>query len=136
MKLSERVHLIASGQAGCALSHPADCNAYALQAESGRWLLIDTGCGQESSRLVAELQRDGVEPSACAAILVTHGHLDHSGGAAWLSQQLGAPVWAGALTASWLRAGNEAAIGLAAAKSAGVYGAEFHLEPCPIVHEL
>jgi len=64
-----------------------------------RWgdaaILVDSGARETVDRLDAELRAGGVEPSALRAVILTHGHADHAGGAAHLAA-LGVPVIAGA----------------------------------------
>jgi glyoxylase-like metal-dependent hydrolase (beta-lactamase superfamily II) len=65
------------GQAG-ALS------SYVLDAE--RPVLVDAGTADSTERTLAALDRLGVAPEAVAAVLVTHVHLDHAGGAGALAR--------------------------------------------------
>mgnify|MGYP001238879593 CR=1 FL=1 len=45
--------------------------------------------GGEVERILAAIREVGVTP---VKILLTHGHIDHVGGAAWLAEHLGVPV--------------------------------------------
>ena len=134
MRISRRVYLTASGRMGCSLSRAEDCNAYAVDC-GGPVLLIDSGVGGAGS-ITANLKQDGVDLARVEALLLTHGHLDHSGGAAALHRELGVPVWCSLETAQALEAGDEAAISLAAAKQAGVYPESLRLESCPVARKL
>lgn len=131
MKISNRVHLIASGWLGCSMSNPNDCNVYAVRCGSG-YIVIDAGVGIGSEDILRELANDSIPPSQIEAILLTHGHLDHSGGAHCLHEKLQAPVFASQLTSDALQNGNEEAISLADAKRAGVYPPDIKLKPCPV----
>ncbi len=69
-----------------------ETNAY-LFMEGGRNILIDTGIDSEAnrSRIREELQRRGAwGPDA---ILLTHGHLDHSGLAAYIQRETGSEIF-------------------------------------------
>ena len=131
MKISDRIHLIASGLLGCSLTHDSDCNVYAIDC-GGEFTLIDSGCGIESERLIDNLKLDGIPLDRVTLLLLTHGHLDHSGGAGWLRDHLGLKVAASVGTARVLEAGDEEAISLAAAKRAGIYTADVCFTACPV----
>ena len=57
--------------------------------EDGRCILLDAGLYREREELVQSLQEAGLTP---AALVCTHTHVDHSGGAAWLQAEFGLPV--------------------------------------------
>src|SRR5438552_2787460 len=52
----------------------------------GGAVLIDAGLDPSAEAIRAELARRGMGPSAVRAILLTHGHRDHWGGAAQFPQ--------------------------------------------------
>ncbi|WP_127792581.1 MBL fold metallo-hydrolase [Agromyces sp. LHK192] len=56
--------------------------------------LVDSGYAGQRRLLEASLDTVGVGPADVAAVLVTHGHADHLGGAAWLATEFGTPVHA------------------------------------------
>jgi glyoxylase-like metal-dependent hydrolase (beta-lactamase superfamily II) len=70
-------------------------NAHALQIGE-QTLLIDTGTAAEAAALDRRLRDAGVDPSSLAAIVLTHGHADHAGGAQWFRDRYGVPIIAGA----------------------------------------
>lgn len=131
MNLGSGVHLIGSGRLGISLTHPLDCNAYAVRCGEQYWL-IDAGVGRQTELLLTQLREDGVPNEAIGGLLLTHYHLDHSGGARWLHENLGLTVAAGGITAAVLAAGDEEAISLGAAKRAGVYPDDFAFQACPV----
>jgi glyoxylase-like metal-dependent hydrolase (beta-lactamase superfamily II) len=75
---------VGGGALGGGLSHAADCNVYLVRA-GGRAVLIDAGSGLGPEQLADNVRAAGVEPDRVEAVLLTHAHLDHSGGAAWLA---------------------------------------------------
>lgn len=131
MKISDRIYLIASGFQGCSLTHDNDCNVYAIDC-GGEFALIDSGCGMETERLIENLERDGIPMDRVSHLLLTHGHLDHAGGASRLRDRLRLKVAASAGTARALEEGDEEAISLAAAKRAGIYPASVSFAACPV----
>lgn len=56
--------------------------------------LIDSGYVAQRELLVASLDAIGRRPEEVSAVLITHGHADHLGGAAWLAERIGTPVHA------------------------------------------
>lgn len=54
---------------------------------TGRGAIVDPG--DEVPRLLAWIEREGVE---LEKVLLTHGHLDHAGGAAGIARELGVPI--------------------------------------------
>jgi glyoxylase-like metal-dependent hydrolase (beta-lactamase superfamily II) len=62
--------------------------------DAGRAVLIDSGLFGARRHFEALFLRLGLAPSAVDAIILTHGHLDHAGNAAWLREWTGAPVLA------------------------------------------
>lgn len=63
-----------------------NCSLLACAA-TGRGAFVDPG--GEVDRLLAALTETGVE---LEKILITHGHIDHAGGAAELAERTGAPI--------------------------------------------
>jgi hydroxyacylglutathione hydrolase len=131
VRIAQHVHLIGSGALGAGYSHPNDCNVYAVRC-GPEYLLVDSGVGQDTENLLRELQADGIDPALVTTLLLTHGHLDHSGGARWFRDHLGLKVWASDATARAVETGDETAISLTAAKRAGGYPGDFTLPPCPV----
>lgn len=132
MKISADVYLLASGALGTGMSHPNDCNVFAVDCGGGEYALIDAGVGQATAQLISRLELDGINPQSVKFLFLTHAHLDHSGGAAALRDALNLKVYASLMTARFLEAGNEAAISLDAAKRAGIYPAHFEFRACRV----
>jgi hydroxyacylglutathione hydrolase len=135
MRLSEHVVLVGSGRLGLGLTHTCDCNVYLVHAD-GEAALVDAGCGLGSERILAAIRMSGVAPETVCQVLLTHAHADHAAGAAGLAHALGAEVVAPARSAAALRAGDEEAISLAAARRVGLYPPEVRLRPTAVAREV
>ena len=60
----------------------------------GETLIVDSGSAFMAPGIIETLEANGYEAAGVRAVLVTHGHLDHYGGAAALAAWSGAQVWA------------------------------------------
>lgn len=69
------------------VSPPFRTNTWIVPGEGGRCLVIDPGL--DAAAVQAALDGAGLAP---AAVLLTHGHFDHLGGAAALQARFGVPV--------------------------------------------
>lgn len=65
-----------------------------LVDDSHEAVLLDTGLVGERWQIRRCLQRLGLGPESVKAILLTHGHLDHTGNLLWAKEWTGAPVFA------------------------------------------
>lgn len=72
----------------------SQCVRCHLLVSDGQAVLIDTGLIGMPRRLAEMMCRLNLPPSALRAILLTHGHLDHTGGLAEITAWSGAPVFA------------------------------------------
>ena len=65
-----------------------------LLVSHGEAVMIDTGFIDGRGALKRLLRKLGLTPNSIRAILLTHGHLDHTGNLAWLKAWTGAPLYA------------------------------------------
>ncbi|WP_307090322.1 MBL fold metallo-hydrolase [Arthrobacter sp. B2I5] len=56
------------------------------------FILIDSGYPGDRHHVLASLRHLGLEPADALALLLTHGHVDHTGSAAFFSESYGTPV--------------------------------------------
>lgn len=68
-----------------------------ISIREGQAIIIDAGLDKDAAKKALRAVADaGAKP---AALIITHGHADHFGGAGWLAQQAGIPVYAPPLEA-------------------------------------
>jgi len=69
---------------------PLQTNCYVVRADDTAPQAAVVDPGGDAEQLLRDLEQLG---TACAAILITHGHFDHLGGVADLADATGAPVY-------------------------------------------
>ena len=75
---------------GPEISAPEDCCVYLV--DLGRPLLIDTGSGREPRQLIYNLEKVGYSPQDISLVILTHCHIDHVGGAPFLTERYSLPL--------------------------------------------
>ena len=68
--------------------------AYAIETSQGI-VLIDSGLEAKPSKLLEQLSKLGLDSSQICAVLLTHVHGDHTQGARYLREMMGAKIYAG-----------------------------------------
>ncbi len=66
-------------------------NCYLVHTKTGP-ILVDSGTPGTGPELAGALQAVGTDLSEIRLLLLTHGHYDHAGNAAWLQREHGIPV--------------------------------------------
>ena len=135
VQLTPSIWLVGSGQHGCGLTHGTDCHVYLIDCGDTA-VLIDSGVGIEPDRIAAEIRAAGFAPEQISHLLLTHGHADHSGGAAYFQRTTGCTIVASPEVAGFLERGDTAAIGLDLAKEAGVYPRDYQWQACTPVQSM
>jgi glyoxylase-like metal-dependent hydrolase (beta-lactamase superfamily II) len=83
--------------------HRVSEHLHFVQTELVNWIiyagpdgvtLVDSGFAAQRDLVAASLDAVGCRPDDVAAVLITHGHADHLGGAAWLAERFGTTVHA------------------------------------------
>jgi len=62
-----------------------------VRDDSG-FLLIDGGYPADRGLVLESVRHLGLDPADAKAMLITHGHVDHTGSAAYFSQTFGTPI--------------------------------------------
>ncbi|WP_082456261.1 MBL fold metallo-hydrolase [Novosphingobium sp. Leaf2] len=88
-------------------------SSWAIKTEEGI-ILIDTLDNEEEAKFSIEggLKKLGLDPSTIKFIIITHGHIDHYGGARYLAEKYRARVIMG--EKDWEKAAQRAKVGLPA----------------------
>lgn len=107
---------------GAAISDVRDGAIYLL--DFGELVLIDSGAGIGFDQTIRNIEMVGFNPSAISAVILTHCHMDHIGGAALFRQSFGCKVVMHALDAEIIESGDQH---MTAAWCFGIY-----LQPFPI----
>lgn len=136
MQLTDRVFLVGSGSMGFGLTNDWDCHVFLVDGGS-ELALVDVGAGMGTDAIVANVRAAGRDPDKITTIVLTHGHGDHAGGAAAMSERLpGARLAASPQVASWLSSGDEQGTSIDVAKAAGIYPEEYVLRPARVDRRL
>lgn len=77
-----------------------------LVAHGGDFVLVDSGLEENGPALADDLRGRGFAPEHLRAIVLTHGHADHAGGASWFKRTFGTRVVVGAGDVPLLAAGQ------------------------------
>ena len=96
-----------------------------ITLKNGKNILIDT-----SPDLREQSLRESI--TDVDAVLFTHAHADHAGGAAVLKDRFGVQIYAGDQTADMLEAGDDVKNGLARARDAGIYPSDYRFRAAAV----
>lgn len=79
------LYLVGSGN----LTHNADCQAFLVETGKGGGVLIDAGADPDATGIIQNVEVIGIHPTH---LILTHGHIDHIGGAHALKERFGLEV--------------------------------------------
>jgi glyoxylase-like metal-dependent hydrolase (beta-lactamase superfamily II) len=65
-------------------------NAYLITDKKS--ILVDTGAPNEADKILAAIQKTGINIKDISLLLHTHGHFDHAGSTAALKRKLNIPI--------------------------------------------
>jgi glyoxylase-like metal-dependent hydrolase (beta-lactamase superfamily II) len=66
-------------------------NWIVVRGDAG-FIIIDGGYPADRPLVLASIRRLGLRPADATAMLITHGHVDHTGSAAYFSETYGTPI--------------------------------------------
>jgi hydroxyacylglutathione hydrolase len=127
MRIEGALSLAGSGAFG--LSQSFDCHVYVVDC-GNCLIMIDAGAGESPRDIAANMEKDGLGARHVEALLLTHSHLDHSGGAAFIRSTFGCRVHVAAAEKEMLEKGTEETTGLSAAKLTGLYSPGYPVRHC------
>ena len=104
--------------AGGELTSPGDCCVYLVDAGQDDCVLVDAGLEADPSTLLRNVEATGHAVGRIRALVLTHAHIDHIGGAPAIVKASGCEVVAHAGDAGAIEGGDPVLTG------AGHYGAE------------
>jgi hydroxyacylglutathione hydrolase len=131
VRLTQRISVVGGGATGLGISHPLDPNVYLLSGGE-ELALVDAGAGPGEDRILDNVRSLGYEPERIKHIFLTHAHADHAGGAASLTERLGARVYLSELEREALESADEEALGLPIARRNGYYPEDYRLRACKV----
>lgn len=103
---------------GPEITDAGDCCVYLLDGE-GELAIIDTGLGRSAPVLIDNLKQLGFDPACVKYLVATHGHIDHTGGLAFLKEKLQAEIVAHERELPAVEGGNTVLT------AAGYYGVKY-----------
>ena len=118
-KVAEGVYVVG----GPGYSSYEDCLVYAVDCGSAV-ALIDCGAGKSVRRIEENMRSVELDPSCLKALILTHLHIDHVGGARHFREEYGARVYMHELDAPVLEQGDQVR------SAAYAYG--ISLKPCVV----
>ena len=114
------------------LGSGSEGNALVVEVGATR-VMLDCGFGLADS--VFRLERLGLAPEQITAIVITHEHSDHIGGAARFSRKYRTPIWLTHGTLSWLAADVRSDLlnGIDSHDEFAIQ--DIHVQPFPVPHD-
>jgi glyoxylase-like metal-dependent hydrolase (beta-lactamase superfamily II) len=89
---------------GADVTDPRDCAVYIL--DLGDLVLIDAGAGSSYEQIVRNIEELGLKPAKLKAVILTHCHIDHIGGAPQFRDAFGVQIIMHQLDAEAVEQGN------------------------------
>jgi len=100
-EITEAIYLVGSSD----ITDPRDCAVYLL--DLGELVLIDAGAGASYAEIVRNIEGISLDPAKLKAVILTHCHIDHIGGAPQFRDAFGAQIIMHHLDAGPVEQGDE-----------------------------
>lgn len=107
---------------GSDITDSNDCSIYLL--DLGELVLIDTGAGMSVDTIIHNIKKLGLDPGKLSTVILTHCHIDHTGGAYEFRKRFGTRIIIHNLDATAVETGDVVLTG------ASWYGVSF--APLPV----
>jgi glyoxylase-like metal-dependent hydrolase (beta-lactamase superfamily II) len=124
IKVCERVYQIG----GSEISHPQDCCIFLVDVGDSDTVLIDCGAGKSFDTLLDNMEMMGYSPEKIKAIILTHCHIDHTGGASQFKDKFNPKIIAHEKDADAIESANDPKT------AASMYGMDY--SPVTVDHKL
>jgi len=85
-KIVEGIYLVGDSE----MTDSRDCSVYVIDA--GELVLIDAGAGASADKIIANIEKLGLDPEKISTLILTHCHIDHVGGAFEFRKRFGARI--------------------------------------------
>ena len=83
-EISKNIYLVGSSE----ITDSRDCAVYLI--DLGELILVDAGAGPSAPQIARNIERVGQDPTRLSTVIITHCHVDHSGGARLFQKRFGA----------------------------------------------
>jgi glyoxylase-like metal-dependent hydrolase (beta-lactamase superfamily II) len=101
MEITSEIFQVGGGY----LTSPEDAAIYLIRFGEEA-ALVDSGCGNGTEKLFANIRKAQTDPLRIKYLLITHCHFDHTGGAAALKEKIGLEIVAHEMDARYLETGD------------------------------
>jgi len=85
-QVTKKVYVVGSSE----ITDPRDCTVYLV--DFGELILVDAGAGPSAPQIVQNMEILGKNPATLSTVILTHSHIDHSGGARFFQKRFGAQI--------------------------------------------
>jgi hydroxyacylglutathione hydrolase len=129
MKITKNIHLVGSSSFGMSCSF--DGNVFLINFQD-ELVMIDSGSGVDLDIIINNIVQDGLDPKKIKKVLLTHSHVDHSGGAFELKKRFKCDIYISEKEADILEKGSIKEFALDIAVDSGLYSRDYKINHCKV----